>query len=127
MRKILTISVDDGAPADLRTADLLMKYGLKATFYVPKENPERPVMSLKQIREIASSEDFELGGHTVSHLSLHRMSHGQAKREIEDGKSWLEDTIGRSVTAFCYPQGKFSRTTPRLVEEAGFLGGRRFM
>ena len=30
--KYVTISVDDGHPTDLRTVDLLHKYGLKATF-----------------------------------------------------------------------------------------------
>lgn len=125
--KILTISVDDGAPEDLQTATLLKKYGLSATFYVPQKNPERPLLAAEQLREIASDKDFELGGHTVSHLSLHHMSDDEAKKEIETGKRWLEDTIGKRVSAFCYPQGKFNKTTPRLVREAGFLGGRTCM
>jgi peptidoglycan/xylan/chitin deacetylase (PgdA/CDA1 family) len=33
--KYVTISVDDGHPTDLRTVDLLHKYGLTATFYIP--------------------------------------------------------------------------------------------
>jgi peptidoglycan/xylan/chitin deacetylase (PgdA/CDA1 family) len=38
----LTVSVDDGSVSDMRAADLLEKYGLKATFYIPATNWERP-------------------------------------------------------------------------------------
>ena len=47
--RFVTISVDDGDPRDFRTAELLDKYGLKATFYIPSRNPERPVMAESQI------------------------------------------------------------------------------
>jgi peptidoglycan/xylan/chitin deacetylase (PgdA/CDA1 family) len=120
--RFVTISVDDGHATDLRTADLLTKYGLQATFYIPAKNPERPVMSESQIRELSSS--FEVGAHTVSHLSLNSMSDSQAWDEIVGGKHWLEDTIGKPATSFCYPQGKFNSSTPALVKKAGFLGAR---
>ena len=41
----LTISVDDGHPTDFKSAELLARYGLKATFYIPARNPEREVMT----------------------------------------------------------------------------------
>ena len=50
--KYVTISVDDGHPTDLRSVDLLHKYGLKATFYVPGANGDRTVMKACEIREI---------------------------------------------------------------------------
>lgn len=123
--KFLTFSVDDGHPTDLRTAELLKKYGLKATFYIPKSNPEREVMSVPQIREIA--EHFDVGGHTLSHKSLKNMTDQEAFSEIEGGRKWLEDTTGRKVLSFCYPQGKFNARTPDLVRKAGFLCGRTCM
>lgn len=127
MRKILTISVDDGHPDDERTASLLKKHGLKATFYVPKKNPERALLSESALKNLQSDSDFELGGHTVSHLSLHKMSDEDALREISEGKSWLENLTGKPSAAFCYPQGKFNRRTPRLVKDAGFIGARTCM
>ena len=69
--RFITISVDDGHPADLRTAELLSKYGLKATFYVPAENPERAVLGAEGFREIAR--EFELGGHTMRHVVLNSL------------------------------------------------------
>jgi peptidoglycan-N-acetylglucosamine deacetylase len=123
--KYLTISVDDGHPTDLRTASLLHDLGLKATFYIPKTNPEREVMSLADIREIAGQ--FDVGAHTGSHLSLRSMDNASAFAEIEGGKHWLEEVTGQRVSAFCYPRGKFNSRTRDLVKKAGFKGARTCM
>ena len=120
--RFIAISVDDGSARDARTADLLHKYGLQATFYVPARNPERSVIAPSEIREVAKQ--FEVGSHTLSHLPLNHMSDLRASREIKEGKSWLEDVLGERVISFCYPRGKFNRTTPSLVRDAGFLGAR---
>jgi peptidoglycan-N-acetylglucosamine deacetylase len=120
--RFLTISIDDGDVTDLRTADLLTKYGLKATFYIPAHNPERPVMSPSQVRQLAT--DFEVGAHTLNHVPLKSVPDSEAWLEILQGKEWLEDTLGAPAISFCYPQGKFNRSTPALVKKAGFLGAR---
>lgn len=120
--RFVTISVDDGDPRDFRTAELLQKYGLEATFYIPSKNPERPVMSESQVRELAKG--FEIGAHTVNHLPLKSMTDAQAFEEISGGKKWLEDLLSRPCISFCYPRGKFNGATPGLVKKAGFLGGR---
>ncbi len=122
LKRYVTISIDDGDVTDLRTAELLNKYGLQATFYIPARNPERPVMPADQVRELSAS--FEVGAHTLNHAPLKSLPDGQATMEISEGKKWLEDTIGKSVVSFCYPRGKFNASTPELVRKAGFLGGR---
>lgn len=120
--RFVTISIDDGDVADLRTAELLDKYGLQATFYIPARNPERPVMPPAQVRELAAR--FEIGAHTLNHAPLKALPDSEAFPEIMAGKHWLEDTIGAPAISFCYPQGKFNRSTPGLVRKAGFLGAR---
>jgi peptidoglycan-N-acetylglucosamine deacetylase len=120
--KYITISIDDGDVLDLRTTDLLHKYGLQATFYIPSKNDERPVMSPAQMREI--DREFEVGSHTLNHVRLTWISPEAAAREIRDGKKFCEDTLGHEVVSFCYPGGKFNRHVARQVEEAGFLAGR---
>ncbi len=122
MNRYVTISADDGHPTDLRTADLLDKYGLAATFYIPANNPERPVMDAAQIREI--SERFEVGGHTLNHMPLRALPPAKAWSEINEGKTWLENALGRAVVSFCYPFGKFDVRTAALVKQAGFIGAR---
>jgi peptidoglycan/xylan/chitin deacetylase (PgdA/CDA1 family) len=118
----LTISVDDGHPTDLTTAELLARLGLQATFYVPARNDERCVMPPAQIRELSRA--FELGSHTMNHRRLHRLSDSAACAEIADGKKWLEDVVSSEVVSFCYPGGKYTDKTREMVASAGFLGAR---
>jgi peptidoglycan-N-acetylglucosamine deacetylase len=118
----VTISVDDGHVSDLVTAEALCKSSLKATFYIPKNNPERPVMEPPQIREIASM--FEVGGHTISHRPLTDLREEEAWNEIRGCKEWLQDLLGRPAVSFCYPKGKYSKKLSNLVRKAAFLGAR---
>ena len=122
MDRYVTISIDDGHPTDLRTADLLHKYELAATFYIPATNPERPVMGAAQIRQI--SQRFEVGGHTMNHVTLTFLHRARAWSEINDGRIWLENVLGHRVISFCYPRGKFNVRSAALVKQAGFLGAR---
>jgi len=118
----VTISVDDGHPTDLRTAELLNKHGLPATFYVPARNPERAVLPPAQLRQIG--EQFELGGHTMNHVPLNSVSDERVWLEISEGKSWLDDLLGKPALSFCYPRGKHSARIADMVKRAGFVGGR---
>jgi len=60
--KLITTSWDDGHPKDFKIAELLDKYNLQATFYIPKENAEHEVMKEERILEL--SKKYEIGGHT---------------------------------------------------------------
>jgi peptidoglycan/xylan/chitin deacetylase (PgdA/CDA1 family) len=123
--RYVTISVDDGDVLDLRTADLLNKHGLKATFYVPGTNEERPVMDPEQMREIDAQ--FEIGSHTLNHARLIGLPPLESWREISDGKKALEEILGHQVVSFCYPGGKFNRRIAIQVAQAGFLAARTCM
>lgn len=120
--RYVTISIDDGYPADAKVAELLHKYALQATFYVPARNLEHAVMTPAEIREL--SRQFEVGSHTYNHVSLTSVSEAQAWTEIITGKQWLEEILGVPAISFCYPRGKFNAGTVALVEKAGFVGAR---
>jgi peptidoglycan/xylan/chitin deacetylase (PgdA/CDA1 family) len=121
-RAYVTISIDDGHPTDLRTADLLAAFDLQATFYIPAANPEREVLSRPEIKALAQG--FEVGGHTMNHRPLTGLLARQVCSEVIECKSWLEGITGLRVVAFCYPQGKFNQDVARVVREAGFSGAR---
>ncbi len=118
-RLILTMSWDDGFTADLRVAELMAEYGIRGTFYVPIRNVEGlPVLSPEGLRRVASL--HEIGSHTYRHCYLDSVSAGEAEREIASGKAALEDMLGKSITGFCYPGGKFRRNHIAMVRNAGF-------
>ncbi len=119
---IVTTSWDDGHPLDLKLAELLKKYDIPATFYIPIDNVERECMNPQQISEIAQS--FDVGGHSYHHVNLTRISPKEAEKEVIEGKKRLEEIIGREVISFCYPRGSFSHEIIDIVKGAGFIGGR---
>lgn len=119
---IITTSWDDGHPLDLKLLDLLEKYNLKATFYIPIHNSENSVMGKNSMRTISDYQ--EIGGHTLNHTYLNSLNDTEAEYEISQCKIELEEIIGKEITAFCYPGGKFSNRDVSLVKKYGFLFGR---
>jgi peptidoglycan/xylan/chitin deacetylase (PgdA/CDA1 family) len=123
--RLLTVSVDDGHPTDLHVAEILARCGLNATFYVPARNPEREVISLGQVRDLATR--FEIGSHTVNHVDLTTLSRAAAWEEIKGSQQWVEDTTSAPAMAFCYPRGKHNTCLAAMVKAAGFSGARTTM
>lgn len=119
---IFTTSWDDGYKMDIRIAELLEKYKINGTFYVPVRNTQREVMETSMLTEI--SKIHEIGGHTVNHIFLNTLGLSDAKREISECKNMLQDKLGKNIDAFCFPGGKYSDRDIKLVKEAGFLFGR---
>ncbi|HUY99039.1 MAG TPA: polysaccharide deacetylase family protein [Thermomicrobiaceae bacterium] len=120
-RTYVTTSWDDGHPLDLRVADLLARYGLQGTFYVPMQS-ERPTMTPAQVREIASR--FEVGAHTLHHRDLTALDDASAAEEIAGSRVWVEGVVGGPCTSFCFPKGHFRRRHLALVRRAGFAVAR---
>lgn len=120
--KIITTSWDDGNPLDLKIADLLKKYGLKGTFYIPKINSNYPVMNDKEI--LSLSTDFEIGGHTLNHINLNGIPYEKMKMEISACRNWIYEITGIIPKSFCYPQGRFDKNAIEIVKKAGFNYGR---
>ncbi len=116
---IITTSWDDGHPLDLKLADLLSKYGIKGTFYIPIRNPENIVMNDTALTNISS--EFEVGGHTVNHSILTKLNIQDASYEITECKAILENKLNKKIHAFCFPSGKFSKRDIQLVHNSGFL------
>lgn len=116
---IVTTSWDDGHPSDSRVAELLAKYGVAGTFYIPNRNSEgRPVLNNTEITRLADA--FEVGSHGADHVVLTRLSEREATRQVEENKAWLEHVTGRPMRGFCYVRGRYNRRLKAIVERAGF-------
>lgn len=118
---LVTTSWDDGHPLDLRIADLLSRYGVTGTFYIPRD-VRWPTMTAGQIRELASR--FEVGAHTLDHTPLDRAPGEEALDQLSGSREWIEDVTGKPCRAFCFPQGRYRREQLPLVREAGYLAVR---
>lgn len=110
------LSFDDGSALDLQIADLIEKYKLQkyTTFYIPTNceliNPE-----IKQL----SKRGFGIGGHTTSHpQDLKLLPKEIQEQEIDSNKKWLEEVLGKRITSFAYPRGRYNEITIELVRKA---------
>jgi peptidoglycan/xylan/chitin deacetylase (PgdA/CDA1 family) len=117
----VSTSWDDGHVLDHRLADVLDRYGIPATFYVAPRNVEsKTELRLDDHGVRALAERFEIGGHTLHHYPLPTLPDDEARQEILDGKTALEQVIGKPLTSFCYPRGEYGPQHVTMVAEAGF-------
>lgn len=112
-------SWDDGDLCDLMLVELLTRFGIPATFYLPGTS-KLPTATIREI-----SERFEVGGHTMSHLpDLKKLSTSMVEQEIVEGNRWLEDITGKKVEKFCYPRGKYDLRAVDIVRNIGMKEAR---
>jgi len=126
MGVVFSCSIDDGHPSDIKVAELLSKHGLHGTFFIPIKNREgREVLAPPLIREIG--QQFEIGSHTYDHCYLNRVDMSEAQYQVSEGKYRLEAMLGRQVTGFCYPGGKYRQAHVAMVQANGFQYARTTM
>lgn len=120
----ITISCDDGCESDYKVAKLLNKYNLKGVFYLPIDiqglSISKGWSALSAAHEAYIARNFEIGSHGVTHRYLTRIPLNEAKWEVKDSKSMLENKYDIKITKFAYPRGY---TTPEItgyVKEAGY-------
>lgn len=116
--KIITTSWDDGHPKDQRIAELLDKYNLKGTFYIPKANDENEVMAEKEI--ISLSKEFEIGGHTINHVRIRTLLQQTLSSEILGCHQWLKELINKDPVSFCFPGGVLNQNAINYTKNIGF-------
>lgn len=69
------------------------------------------------------NEGLDVGGHTITHPSLGRVSPEQAWQEIYGCREALDNRLGPKSRPFCYPNGQPNDFTPALkdvVRKSGF-------
>lgn len=96
--------------------DLLERYGLKATFYVPGRDAERHPESVRSI----ISAGHEVGHHGYTHTSPQEMSPDEERNELKRGLDILRG-LGAEVVGYRSPSWDFSSDTLALLAEHEFL------
>lgn len=123
-RVVVTTSWDDDASSGLDIAHLLGERGLPGTFYVPTGQLGETSRFNRRDLVALAGDGFEIGGHTVSHRILTQLNPNDLASEVGGCKKTLEQILGREVTTFCYPRGRFNSAVVSEVERAGYRGAR---
>ncbi|WOE84691.1 polysaccharide deacetylase family protein [Aeromonas veronii] len=134
-KKYLMITADDGYQDNLtRMLPLLEKYGYKAVVYVVTgegynrwdvEHPTNPdtkvsLMSGEQVKALAASGHVEIGGHTLTHPRLSKLTPEQQAHEIQENKRQLEALLGHPLLSFAYPYGDMNESAKERAIAAGY-------
>jgi peptidoglycan/xylan/chitin deacetylase (PgdA/CDA1 family) len=79
-------------------------------------------MSWGELRLFAQSPLVTIGGHTVTHGNLAKMTAPQASEEIAANRADIQDALQRPVAHFAYPYGDKTAATPREFHLTKMLG-----
>ncbi len=86
----------------------------------PAWNPEVPMLSADQLRQLASDPLCTVGCHTCTHPNLSTLTVEQQLRELADCKTDLERLLGIEIRHLAYPHGDYNADTLQIVKELGF-------
>lgn len=87
-------------------------------------SPNYETLNWDDVSALASSPVAEIGGHTVDHAILTRISPDQVRSQVRVSKRTLEEQLGRAVTLFAYPNGgedDYDATAMRIVRDEGYV------
>jgi peptidoglycan/xylan/chitin deacetylase (PgdA/CDA1 family) len=79
-------------------------------------------MNWEQLAQIAR-QGVAIGSHTVTHRKLASLDEQAIRTELVESKLLLEQKLGNTVTAICYPAGSFNDTVMAAAPEAGYQAG----
>jgi peptidoglycan-N-acetylglucosamine deacetylase len=122
--RVVTTSWDDGTVFDLKTAECLAERKLPGTFYVPVKGHYKTRQMAFADAVTLDRKGFEIGAHGISHPNLTECETEQLTIEVEGSKKRLEDALGKEVSMFAYPNGRYNNRVIASVQKVGFIGGR---
>ena len=85
--------------------------------------PDNLMMTTGQLQSLHAA-GMEIGGHTARHPILAKLNEVEVRKEIAEGKEFLEATLGERIRLFAYPNGKpgadYLPEQASIVRDMGF-------
>ena len=132
--RAVALTFDDGCASVVRTAaPLLRERGLTATVFCvaghlggsndwatqPSAAPHLALASADELAGLAAA-GFEIGSHGWSHTPLAAAGADALRRELDNSRRRLEDTVGVEVTSFAHPYGVPPPGGTERLADAGY-------
>ena len=131
--RVVGLTFDDGYRNVYRNAmPILLENGFTATNYFvvnqlgggnawdyDKGIAHSDLMSTEEMRDWARN-GMEAGSHTLDHPYLPKLADAEAREQVAASRDALQQLLGESVTAFCYPYGGEDARLRGMVRAAGY-------
>lgn len=115
----LVLTFDDGYRDTYDIAlPILKKYGFKSVMFLPGHQVGSR-FSTAELQDMKQA-GMEICAHGFSHRPLNKMSRTGQQEEIARVKNILDQKLHQDTRFFCYPDGKYNRTTLSLLREDGY-------
>lgn len=116
------ITFDDGGLDNYRVAcPVLLKYGLKATFFViTGEVGAQSQMDWDDLKTMADN-GMSVESHTVSHPDLTSVTEADLDQELTRSRTTIAENTGTTPESLSYPSGRFDERITAAAREAGYL------
>lgn len=122
------VTFDDGYEDNLLNAfPILKEYNIPAIIFVntaqvgrdvvARKGTELRILSVDQIKELASSSLIEVGSHSHNHKKFTHLSEGEMIEELATSKKILEGIVSKKISCFAYPSGRVSELAQSVVSQ----------
>jgi peptidoglycan/xylan/chitin deacetylase (PgdA/CDA1 family) len=120
---VVSITFDRNLRSQATAARMMSAHGLPGTFYVNSGTVGMPgYLSLPDLESIAMA-GHEIGGHTLTHRDLAKLTPDEGRRQVCDDRKTLL-AWGFSVRGFAFPFGSSSLENLNTVRECGYNSAR---
>ena len=118
----VAITFDDGFRDNLTVAlPLLEKFRLPITLFVAAGFVGQDgYLSKDELREIARHPLVTIGAHGLWHRHLTRLSNDEARLELRESRSLLNNITGRKIDLMAWPYGECDPGLERMSQECGY-------
>jgi len=92
---------------------------LRASANTHSACPTHRRLTASEILSLHQRDLVEIGSHTLTHCTLPALCSEEQRKEIQGGKSYLEELLNAPVRGFAYPYGDCSGETLEILRETG--------
>lgn len=127
-RPCFMVTLDDGYKNVKSTVSYLKNRGINPILFAISDRNKPDRQSIATKRALLSDTDlrklsdlgWEIGSHGKTHTVVTSLDENNLKKELVNSKNDLETIIGKKITAFSYPHGKYSKEVKNEVRKAGY-------
>lgn len=123
----LAITFDDGYRDNLEVAaPILNDFSLPFTVFVTSEfirKNSAGFLSIAGLRDLSTLPMVTIGAHGKNHVALTGCNDSVLQSELVTSKEFLEDKIGKEVSAIAYPYGDVDHRVKTAAKAAGYQLG----